>query len=47
MWSIGSLWLGLGVTGWFFQEMWWVDGILAAVGIGVTWHLVALRTIRR
>ena len=47
LWSVGSLWLGLGVTAWFFQETWWVEGILALVGIGVTWHLVALRTIRR
>jgi uncharacterized membrane protein YbaN (DUF454 family) len=36
------LWLTLLTSAWFVRDRWWVLAILGAVGIGVTWHLVAL-----
>ncbi|MFN0095490.1 MAG: YbaN family protein [Dehalococcoidia bacterium] len=46
LFSISSLWLGIGASAYFMQPAWWVDGLLAAIAIGVTWHLAALRTLR-
>lgn len=45
--SIGSLWLGIGVTEYFFIDNLWVRLTLVAVAIAVSVHLFSLRTIRR
>ncbi|MCO5202111.1 MAG: YbaN family protein [Chloroflexi bacterium] len=45
--SIGSLWLGIGFTEYFFIDNLWVRLTLLAVAIAVSLHLFALRTIRR
>lgn len=44
--SIGSLILGIGSTIYFFGLPLWVDLVLVGIAIGVTWHLLALETIR-
>ncbi len=44
--SIGSLWIGIGASTFFIAPALWVDGILLLIGLGVTAHLVTLRTIR-
>lgn len=45
-WSIGTLWVGLGVSSYFIGVT-WVQVLLVAIGVAVTIHLVTLRTIRR
>lgn len=47
VYSVGSLWLGIGLTEYFFIENIWVRGTLLAVAVAVSIHLLALRTIRR
>ena len=44
--SVATLWLGMGASAYALQPAWWVDAILATVAVAVTWHLVALRTLR-
>jgi uncharacterized membrane protein YbaN (DUF454 family) len=45
--SIATLWLGMGLSAYLITPAWWVDVVLATIAVGVTWHLLALRTIRR
>lgn len=45
--SVGSLWLGIGVTEYFLIESLWVRLTLFAIAIAVSVHLLTLRTIRR
>jgi uncharacterized membrane protein YbaN (DUF454 family) len=45
--SIASLWGGMGVSAWYLEPPVWVDGILVVIAVGVTAHLLMLRTIRR
>lgn len=45
--SIGSLWLGIGISEYFFVDNMWVRLTLLAVAVAVSAHLVSLRTIRR
>ena len=45
--SIITLWAGIGLTAYLFRDVLWVDAILLLVAVGVSWHLVSLRTIRR
>jgi uncharacterized membrane protein YbaN (DUF454 family) len=47
LFSVGSLWAGIGLTGYLFRDVLWIDAILLAVAAGVTWHLLSLRTLRR
>ncbi len=44
--SIGSLWLGIGISQYFFVENTWVRLGLLVIAIAVTIHLLRLRTIR-
>lgn len=46
MFSIGSLWLGIGITEYFFLENLWLRLALLAIAAAVTTHLIRLRTIR-
>jgi len=45
--SIGSLWLGIGITEYFFLENLWLRLALLVIAAAVTTHLVRLRTIPR
>jgi uncharacterized membrane protein YbaN (DUF454 family) len=45
--SLLLLWSVLGLTGWLAVSSIWVRALLAAVGIGVTVHLLALRNAAR
>lgn len=42
-WSIGLLWATLLVSAWFVQEHLWLLALLAAVGIGVSWHVATIK----
>jgi uncharacterized membrane protein YbaN (DUF454 family) len=42
-WSIGVLWATLAVSAWFVRELPWLLGLLATVGIGVTWHVATIK----
>jgi hypothetical protein len=44
--SLSMLWICLACTGVFFTESWLVRALLLVVGVGVTVHLVSLRTLR-
>lgn len=46
LFSIGSLWLGIGATLYFLSFAFWPLLILSAVAIAVTVHLVRLNTLR-
>jgi uncharacterized membrane protein YbaN (DUF454 family) len=45
--SITMLWCFLGLAGVLFTESWLMRSLLLVVGIGVTMHLVSLKTIGR
>ncbi len=40
--TISFLWLTLLVSAWFVRDRYWLLGLLGAVGIGVTLHVLAL-----
>ena len=44
--SIASLWIGIGASEYFIDNL-WVRLLLVAIALGVTAHLVLLRTIHR
>lgn len=44
--SISLLWLTIGYSVWFVVSLWWVRLILLAIAIGVTLHLVLLKTFK-
>lgn len=46
VYSIGSLWLGIGLSEYFIDNL-WVRLVLVAIAVAVTAHLLLLRTIRR
>ncbi len=45
--TIVFLWLTISITGVFFTDAWWLRGLLLAVALGVTIHLVRMRTQSR
>jgi len=45
--SISMLWIFIGASAVFFTESWIVRALLLVVAVGVTIHLVSLRTIGR
>jgi uncharacterized membrane protein YbaN (DUF454 family) len=47
LFSLGSLWLGIGLSAYFLRANLWIDGILLLVALGVTVHLLTLNTVRR
>jgi uncharacterized membrane protein YbaN (DUF454 family) len=42
--TISFLWLTLCISGWFVRETWWIQLILLLVGIGVTWHVLTIKS---
>ena len=42
--AIAFLWLMLGCTAWMLASAWWARGLLLLVALGVTTHLVRLKT---
>lgn len=45
--TIGLLWTTITLSIVFAVDAWWGKALLAAVAIGVTWHVAALPTCRR
>ncbi len=45
IWSLVTLWAGLATTFYFIGNL-WIGLMLAAVGVGVSIHLLRLRTLR-
>ena len=43
--SIATLWLTIGASAIFAVQNWWVRGLLGLIAFGVTWHLLALKTL--
>lgn len=43
--SIATLWLTIGASAFFAVQNWWVRGLLGLIALGVTWHLLALKTL--
>jgi uncharacterized membrane protein YbaN (DUF454 family) len=46
LFSIATLWAGMGFSAFLLEPPIWVDAMLAAIALGVTWHLVSLKTLR-
>jgi uncharacterized protein len=44
--SIATIWLGIGFTGFVLQPPIWLLAMLLAIAIGVSTHLIRLRTMR-
>ncbi len=44
--TILLLWLTIGFTAWLAVTLWWVRLILLAIAVGVTIHLVSIRTYK-
>lgn len=47
LFSIASLWIGIGAAGYFVRAMPWLDVLLVAIAMAVTFHLLSLRTVGR
>lgn len=47
LFSIATLWLGIGATTYVFRSTGWLDILLVAVAMAVTFHLLSLRTLSR
>ena len=45
--AISLLWLTIGSTAWWAVSLWWVRLILLGIAVGVTIHLVKIRTCRQ
>lgn len=43
--SIGTLWLTIGSSAVFAVQTWWVRSLLGVIAMGVTWHLLTLKTL--
>lgn len=41
--TVSILWITLMTSAWFVRDIWWVLLILAAVGIGVSWHVITIK----
>ena len=44
--TIALLWLTIGSSAWLAVSQWWVRGILLVIAIGVTFHLVTIKTYK-
>jgi uncharacterized membrane protein YbaN (DUF454 family) len=44
--ALALLWLTIGATSWLVVSLWWVRLLLLGVAVGVTIHLVRIRTYR-
>lgn len=47
LFSVGSLWIGIGFAVWFMRGVVWAEVALVIIALAVTIHLVTLRTIRK
>lgn len=45
--SIATLWIGIVATALWLRPPMLIDGLLLVIAAGVTWHLLALATLRR
>jgi len=45
--SISSLWIGIGAAVYLVRDMPWLEVVLIAIAMAVTVHLLSLRTIYR
>jgi uncharacterized protein len=43
--SLTFLWLTIGASAIFAVDQWWLRGVLLLVALGVTWHILALKTL--
>lgn len=43
--SVTFLWLTIGASAFFAVDQWWLRGLLVLIAIGVTWHILALKTL--
>ena len=43
--SVAFLWLTLGATVVFAVHVWWLRALLLLIAIGVSWHILALKTL--
>lgn len=46
IYSLTFLWVGIGVSGIFLTENLYVRILIAAIGIGVMWHILAIKTAK-
>jgi uncharacterized membrane protein YbaN (DUF454 family) len=44
--TISLLWLTIGYAAWFVLSLWWVKLILFGIAIGVTFHLIRIKTFK-
>lgn len=44
--TISLLWLTIGYAAWFVLSLWWVKLILFGIAIGVTVHLIRIKTFK-
>ena len=44
--TLSMLWAGMGASVALLQPPFWLDALLAAVAIGVAWHVLSLKTMR-
>lgn len=43
--SVSFLWLTIGASAIFAVEKWWLRGLLVLIAVGVSWHILALKTL--
>ncbi len=44
--TILALWLTIGYTAWFVIGLWWIRLVLLGIAVGVTIHLVKVKTLK-
>ena len=44
--AISLLWLTIGYAAWFVVSLWWVQLILFGIAVGVTIHLIRIKTFK-
>lgn len=43
--SLAFLWLTIGASAIFAAHQWWLRALLVVIAIGVSWHILALKTL--
>ncbi|MEA5078266.1 MAG: YbaN family protein [Anaerolineaceae bacterium] len=43
--SVAFLWLTIGASVLFAVQLWWLRALLLLIAIGVSWHILALKTL--
>jgi uncharacterized membrane protein YbaN (DUF454 family) len=44
--ALALLWATIGYAAWFLVEIWWMKALLTAIAVGVTIHLLKVKTLR-